>query len=109
VHSFTAKYHYSLAPVNYVLQLSGVITHLISLIATLHVVLHATLEESKEWPYMISYIAVNVPPSGNDTAGWSAVQRALWLVMTASTMGLIQVQFTEIFSAGEIVIIVSFR
>ena len=59
---FTAHYHFPLAPVNYVLQMSGGVTLLISLIATFHVVLTATLEESSRWPYMLSYIAVNVPP-----------------------------------------------
>jgi hypothetical protein len=51
---FTARYHWPLAPVNYVLQLSSVTTLLISLIATLHVVLAAALDESERWPYMLS-------------------------------------------------------
>lgn len=90
---FTAQYHWPLAPVNYVLQLSGVTTLLISLIATIHVVLSATFAESERWPYMLSYIAVNVPPldleSSSDT--WSVAERATWLVMNACTSGLIQV------------------
>ena len=96
---FTATYHWSLAPVNYVLQVSGVTTLLISLIATLHVVLSATIDESKQWPYMLSYIAVNVPPLdlsiGNDAAedtGWTLPERATWLVMNAFTSALIQVR-----------------
>jgi len=91
----TAQYHWPLAPVNYVLQLSGVCTLLISLIATLHVVLSATFSESEKWPYMLSYIAVNVPPLEPATAvqGWTPAERALWLVMNASTSGLIQVSF----------------
>lgn len=90
---FTAQYHWPLAPVNYVLQLSGVTTLLISLIATLHVVLSATLTESEKWPYMLSWIAVNVPPldSDLDTDEWNVAERATWLVMNASTSGLIQV------------------
>ncbi|KAI5890200.1 uncharacterized protein SCHCODRAFT_02631126 [Schizophyllum commune H4-8] len=95
---FTATYHWSLAPVNYVLQVSGVTTLLISLIATLHVVLQATIDESKQWPYMLSYIAVNVPPLdlsiGNDAAedtGWTLPERATWLVMNAFTSALIQI------------------
>ncbi|KAL1746654.1 hypothetical protein HDZ31DRAFT_81039 [Schizophyllum fasciatum] len=95
---FTATYHWSLAPVNYVLQVSGVTTLLISLIATLHVVLQATIDESKQWPYMLSYIAVNVPPLdlsiGNDAAedtGWTMPERATWLVMNAFTSALIQI------------------
>ncbi|KAF8918178.1 hypothetical protein CPB85DRAFT_1282844 [Mucidula mucida] len=89
---FTAQYHWPLAPVNYVLQMSGVTTLLISLIATLHVVLAATLEESQIWPYMLSYIAVNVPPlDGGNTVGWSTAERATWLIMNATTSGLIQI------------------
>ncbi|KAF7315072.1 hypothetical protein MIND_00021400 [Mycena indigotica] len=90
---FTAQYHWPLAPVNYVLQLSGVSTLLISLVATLHVVLSATMNESQHWPYMLSYIAVNVPPSDSDTErnGWSLAEKATWFVMNASTSGLIQI------------------
>ncbi|TFK44951.1 hypothetical protein BDQ12DRAFT_43257 [Crucibulum laeve] len=90
---FTAQYHWPLAPVNYVLQLSGVTTLLISLIATLHVVLSASFAESEKWPYMLSYIAVNVPPLDleENTDGWSVAERATWLVMNASTSGLIQI------------------
>ncbi|KAJ7655733.1 hypothetical protein DFH06DRAFT_1091803 [Mycena polygramma] len=89
---FTAQYHWPLAPVNYVLQISGVSTLLISLVATLHVVLAATQNESQHWPYMLSYIAVNVPPSDTSTSrGWSLAEKATWLVMNASTSGLIQI------------------
>ena len=93
---FTAKYHWSLAPVNYVLQLSAVTTLLISLIATIHVILSASFAESERWPYMLSYIAVNVPPLDLDanTEGWTVAERATWLVMSASTSGLIQVLST---------------
>ncbi|KAJ7030005.1 hypothetical protein C8F04DRAFT_1115000 [Mycena alexandri] len=88
---FTAQYHWPLAPVNYVLQISGVSTLLISLVATLHVVLSATQNESQHWPYMLSYIAVDVPPLDNSTTGWSIAEKATWSVMTASTSGLIQI------------------
>ena len=95
----TAKYHWSLAPVNYVLQLSGVTTLLISLIATIHVVLSASFAESEKWPYMLSYIAVNVPPLDLDinTEGWTVAERATWLVMSACTSGLIQVTSILVF------------
>ncbi|KAG7449709.1 uncharacterized protein BT62DRAFT_917339 [Guyanagaster necrorhizus] len=89
---FTAQYHWPLAPVNYVLQISGVTTLLISLIATLHVVLSATLEESQKWPYMLSYIAVNVPPMDtSETSIWTKAELATWLIMNAATSGLIQI------------------
>ncbi len=94
---FTAQYHWPLAPVNYVLQMSGVTTLLISLIATLHVVLSATLEESQKWPYMLSYIAVNVPPMDTSISStstvWTTAELATWLIMNATTSGLIQVRF----------------
>lgn len=91
---FTAQYHWPLAPVNYVLQLSGVISLLLSLIATIHVVLSATANESLKWPYMLSYIAVITPPLDQEesSAGWGVAERATWLVMNASTSGLIQVR-----------------
>ncbi|KAK0241352.1 hypothetical protein EDD85DRAFT_993113 [Armillaria nabsnona] len=92
---FTAQYHWPLAPVNYVLQMSGVTTLLISLIATLHVVLSATLEESQKWPYMLSYIAVNVPPMDTSISStstvWTTAELATWLIMNATTSGLIQI------------------
>jgi hypothetical protein len=42
---------------------------------------------------MLSYIAVNVPPINldDDADGWSIAERATWMVMNASTSGLIQV------------------
>ncbi|KAK7057638.1 hypothetical protein R3P38DRAFT_3384953 [Favolaschia claudopus] len=91
---FTAQYHWPLAPVNYVLQISGVSTLLISLVATLHVVLSVAQTESSQWPYMLRYVAVDVPPLEEDDEAkhaWTAVQRATWMVMNASTSGLIQI------------------
>ena len=58
------------------------------LFATLHVVLSASVKESQQWPYMLSYIAVHVP---SGTQEGSIVSRATWSVMNAWTAGLIQV------------------
>lgn len=93
---FTVQYHWPLAQVNYILQMSGVTTLLISLIATLHVVLAASIRESRTWPYMLSYLAVDTPPLVGDVAlesGWTVVEQATWLVMNATTSVLIQVSF----------------
>ena len=89
----TGQYHWPLAPVNYVLQLSGVTTLTISLVATLYVILSTTVIESQRWPYMLGYVAVNVPPlsTQNATTSWSIAERVTWLIMNASTSGLIQV------------------
>ncbi|GJE91429.1 hypothetical protein PsYK624_075790 [Phanerochaete sordida] len=90
---FTAQYHWPLAPVNYALQLSAVITLLVSLIATLHVVLDTATQESREWPYMLTYIAVDIPPlqDQESTAGWRTGELAAWLLMNATTSALIQI------------------
>jgi hypothetical protein len=90
---FTVQYHWPLAPVNYILQLSGVSTLLISLVATLHVVLAQSMRESRSWPYMLSYIAVDIPPltTNDDDINWTPIGQATWLVMNATTSGLIQV------------------
>ncbi|KAL0573953.1 hypothetical protein V5O48_007994 [Marasmius crinis-equi] len=91
---FTGQYHWPLAPVNYILQLAGVTTLLISLIATINVVLQRTIAESDGWPYMVSYMAVPVPPSGNeldDVTEWSLAERATWIIMTATTSVLVQI------------------
>jgi len=88
---FTAQYHWPLAPVNFVLQMSGVLSLLISQVATLHVVLSTTRLESQNWPYMLTYLAVDIPPL-YDTDGWSTAELAAWLIMNATTSGLIQVR-----------------
>lgn len=88
---FTAQYHWPLAPVNYALQISAVVTLLISLIATLRVILQTATDESRQWPYMLNYIAVDIPPL-QDKAGWSTGELAAWLLMNATTSALIQVR-----------------
>ena len=88
---FTAQYHWPLAPVNYVLQMSAVTTLLISCIATLHVVLSSTVVQSMRWPYMLDYIAVDTPPSTDSGGTWEMGELVAWLLMNATTSGLIQV------------------
>ncbi|KAH7909509.1 hypothetical protein BJ138DRAFT_1155063 [Hygrophoropsis aurantiaca] len=102
---FTAQYHWPLARVNYILQLSGVTTLLISLIATVYVIFSANVAESQHWPYMLSYLAVDMPkysPDMNLTINtndptvvyqhqWTIAEGATWMVMNATTSGLIQI------------------
>ena len=91
---FTAKYHWSLAQVNFILQMSGVTILLITIIATLRMVLAASISESLQWPYMLSYLGVDIPPlvqgQDADDLGWTYIEIATWLVMNATTSGLIQ-------------------
>jgi hypothetical protein len=89
---FTAQYHWPLAPINYALQLSGVISLLISLIATLRVVLQAATVESRQWPYMLTYISVDIPPlRPRSEEDWASGTLTAWLLMNATTSALIQV------------------
>lgn len=103
---FTAQYHWPLAPLNFGLQLSGVLSLLVSLIATLCVVLSSAFQDTQEWPYMIKYIAKEVPPissystASNNTVSvgggtgvqWTTAELAGWYAMDATTSALVQVR-----------------
>ena len=91
--AFTAQYHWPLAPVNYALQLSGVALLLVSLGASVHIILATAFADSQTWPYMLTYIAIDVPPSGtnDDDASWAMAELAAWYTMEAVTSGLIHV------------------
>ena len=91
---FTSQYHLPLAPVNYALQISAVCTLLTSLIATLHVVLQEASLESRQWPYMLNYVAVDIPPL-QEKSGWTSGELAAWLLMNATTSALIQVRIRK--------------
>jgi hypothetical protein len=82
---FTAPYHWPLAKLNFALQVTGVVTLLISLIATLWLVLTTAHAASSEWPYMLDYIAITVPPST-----WSDAKKTWWYIMQATTSGIVQ-------------------
>ncbi|KAI0076392.1 hypothetical protein K474DRAFT_1663066 [Panus rudis PR-1116 ss-1] len=102
---FTAQYHWPLAPVNFALQVSAVFTLLVSQIATLQVVLATATRESQTWPYMLTYVAVDIPPLDDlKNSGWTNGELAAWLLMNATTSALIQIthiQFlTLLFPSG---------
>ncbi|CAL1711579.1 unnamed protein product [Somion occarium] len=82
---FTAQYHWPLAPVNFALQISAVFTLLIAHIATLQVILMTATRESRGWPYMLTYIAVDIPPL-EEMDEWSTGELAAWLLMNATTL-----------------------
>jgi hypothetical protein len=100
---FTAQYHWPLARTNYILQLTGVTTLLVSLIATIYVVFSTTIQQSQHWPYMLSYLAVEMPrTSFNATTNstdptlayqhaWTLSETATWVVMNATTSVVVQI------------------
>ncbi|KAF9810444.1 hypothetical protein IEO21_06942 [Rhodonia placenta] len=85
---FTAQYHCRLALVNFSLQISAVVTLLVTCVSTVYVVMSTVDGQSQTWPYMLNYVAVNIPPEASE--GWSLAGRAAWLLMQATTGMLIQ-------------------
>ena len=83
---FTAPYHWPLAKFNYSLQMAGVISLLLSLGITLSVILGSVLATSREWPYMLNYVAVDIP-----LQNWTQVDSGWWYTLDAVTSGLAHV------------------
>ncbi|KAG8983237.1 hypothetical protein FRB90_006209, partial [Tulasnella sp. 427] len=83
---FTAQYHWPLARLNYALQMSGVCTLMISLLTTLVVVLKNSYEKSREWPYMLDYIAESVP-----LTTWTQPELVSWYCLQAAVSGIVNV------------------
>jgi hypothetical protein len=94
---FTAQYHWPLAPTNFVLQVAGVVTLLVSQIATMHVVFNTSKHTSDFWPYMFEYLAIDIPPfSWEETFKyWTTNQVIAWQIMNATTAGIIQVRHSS--------------
>jgi len=84
---FTAPYHWPQAKLNYSLQLSGVLSLLISTCLSMVVVLRSVHQTSRSWPYMLNYIGVQVP-----IEGWALHAIAWWYGLDAVTSGLAHVR-----------------
>ncbi|WVO14530.1 hypothetical protein L204_102165 [Cryptococcus depauperatus] len=80
---FTTQYHYPLAPLNYFLQLSSIVTVLISVVIKIVVILRHCAHLADKWPYYLDYVAVTVPPTS-----WSTAQNAAWFLLQALNAGL---------------------
>ena len=89
--AFTAQYHWKLARTNFVLQAAALVALLAGTIASLMTVVEACIAQSKEWPYMLNYIAVDIPPLVDDYTSWTDGEQAAWSLMNATTSALIQV------------------
>lgn len=89
---FTAQYHWPLAPVNFVLQLAAVFMLLVNATVSTHIVFKAVDAESRSWPYMLNYVAVDIPPSPPVYLNWPSADLTAWFLMTATCAGLIQVR-----------------
>ncbi|OCH84938.1 hypothetical protein OBBRIDRAFT_807896 [Obba rivulosa] len=90
---FTAQYHWPISPLNFVLQLCAASTLLVSYAATIQVILSTVAGQSRQWPYMLNYIAVDFPPLDPEIQNnsWTTTGLAAWLLMNATVGMLIQI------------------
>lgn len=84
---FTAPYHWTLAKLNYSLQLAGVLSLLLSLGVSLYVILNSVHQTSRGWPYMLNYVAVDVP-----LTTWTPHKLGWWYTLDAVTSGFVHVR-----------------
>jgi hypothetical protein len=52
---------------------------------------------SQQWPYMIPYLAVDIPPRPDvtTTIPWNTAELTGWYLMDATTSALVQVSFSR--------------
>lgn len=103
---FTAQYHWPLARTNYVLQITGVVTLLVSISATIYVIFTTTIVQSQHWPYMLNYLAVDMPATNSTLNStdptllyqqkWTPAESATWVVMNATTSVVVQVRLAPL-------------
>ena len=55
---FTVQYHWPISRLNYCLQLGGLAAMMCIFITTFRVILSTASQKSKQWPYMLDYVAV---------------------------------------------------
>lgn len=87
---FTTQYHFPLSKFNYLLQLSGILLVLGSIIGSIVVVMAAQERSSTHWPYMLDYVSVNTPPPT-----WSKQQRGAWFFLQSLCNGMVHVSIKE--------------
>lgn len=84
--SVTTQYHYPLAPLNYCLQLSSIITVLLGVGVRIGVILRHSSTNADQWPYDLDYVAVPVP-----SPAWNVGEDAAWYLLQAISNGLANV------------------
>lgn len=96
--SVTTQYHYPLAPLNYCLQLSSIVTVFLSVLVKMWFVLDYSAHSADQWPYDLDYIAVSIPPKS-----WTVAQDAAWFFLQALNIGLsnVRLQFLYIVAATD--------
>ena len=92
---FTTQYHFPLSKFNYLLQLSGILLVLGSIMGSLVVVMETQKRASSHWPYMLDYISVITPPSA-----WSQQQKGAWYFLQSLCNGMVHVSMFSKFWVG---------
>ncbi len=60
---FTTPYHWPLSRLNYLLQVSGVLLVIGSVLFNVGLTMTAPDVRAQQWPYMLEYISVAIPPT----------------------------------------------
>lgn len=85
---FTIHYHFPLSKRNYTLQIGSSLMLLISVSVQIHSIFDILKKKSMIWPYMFSYIGIQIPPQDGT---WTEVQTVFYLLMRALTTALVHV------------------
>lgn len=90
---FSAPSHVRIARTNFFLQVSAAISILAWEIASLTLILNVSREQSKKWPFMLDYVAIDFPPLNDPRSHgtWSTAGLTAWLFMNAMVSALTQV------------------
>src|SRR5258708_23314391 len=100
---FSAPSHFRIARTNFFLQISAALTVLAWEIASLTVILNASRDQSRKWPFMLDYDAIDFPPLNDPRThgSWSTAGLVSWLFMNAMVSGLTQVCHLDTISHQE--------
>jgi hypothetical protein len=89
---FSAPSHIRIARTNFFLQVSAALSLLAYGIATLTIILNESEEQTRRWPFMLDYIAIDFPPLNDPRirGTWSATGLVSWLFMNSTVSVLTQ-------------------
>lgn len=93
--AFTSSTHWSLSPLSFSLQLSASVFFLSTHGAILIMVLKIASQQTLKWPYMFSWVAVEIPPQIPPV--WSRARVITWCVARTISSALVQVSVKFLF------------
>ncbi|KAF8500778.1 hypothetical protein F5888DRAFT_1302028 [Russula emetica] len=89
---FSAPSHIRIARTNFFLQVSAALSLLAWEIASITLILNASRDQSQNWPFMLDYVAFDLPPLNDPRThgSWSTGGLTAWLFMNAVVSVLTQ-------------------